>query len=717
MTNSEIKGAAAARKQKNIPAFLDPKAVRDLIVRVAGEAYAQAVEVFPLNQKDDGLDAYRVFDRKGKIVIEATSGVAACVAFNQYLKQRCDCYIGPLNQRLCLPENPPEVGREVANASCFYYRYLFNFCTFGYTFAFTDWPVWEKVLDYAMLSGYNLILNPIGHESVWRKVLMALGYKDEETGDFLAGPAFLAWQWMMNMSGWGGRNPLWWYEEQADISRRFTDRLRSFGCGIALPGYSGMVPHDFGKRFPASHPIEQGDWCGYDRPPVIVPGDDMFEKVADLFYSEQKKMSGGTSYAHYYSIDPFHEGGNEGGISLADYASGTFRKMEEHDPEAVWFLQGWTVNPRREMVNALDKSRVLVGNLNADRNINGGDNFAGAPWLYCTINNFGGQRLLRGGFINSILRPHAAVKNEDFTMVGIGYMPEGVAADEVFFDVVADLAIHEEPLAWEPWLSGFVRNRYGMCNENLLEAWRILAFEIYVADGMDGPRESALLARPSMEMKHVNTWGSDEFTYDNQSMIRVCRLMQTAYAELGELETYRFDLADFTRQAVANHAWTYAEDIKKAYEDNNREDFEQAAKAFLGLYPIQEALVSTNRHMLLGTWIETARKRGHTAGEKAFMEWNARTQITTWGHKSGAVELHEYAAKEWQGMLSDFYKPRFERFVTRVRLSMETGHPIQTVDDYEQESAFSFETKSYPTEPFGDLEQAVKNALSAIEKE
>ena len=44
-----------------------------------------------------------------------------------------------------------------------------------------------------------------------------------------------------------------------------------------------------------------------------------------------------------------------------------------------------------------------------------------------------------------------------------------------------------------------------------------------------------------------------------------------------------------------------------------------------------EALLATDRHFLLGPWVESARALGVTPAEKDLFEYNAKNQITLWG--------------------------------------------------------------------------------------
>ena len=62
---------------------------------------------------------------------------------------------------------------------------------------------WEEELDWMALHGINLPLAAVGHECVWRNLLLRLGFSKQQINDFIAGPAFLAWWEMNNLEGWG----------------------------------------------------------------------------------------------------------------------------------------------------------------------------------------------------------------------------------------------------------------------------------------------------------------------------------------------------------------------------------------------------------------------------------------------------------------------------------------------------------------------------------
>lgn len=715
MEEDKIREIAGETKRRSLPFYLDGEAVRALIGRVAGRDYADKFIVREMPSQD-GYDGYALYCEDGKIRIDATSGSAAASAFDCYLKRYCDYNVGFLTTAGTLPSEPPLFCGRVEKHSAFHYRYLFNYCTFAYSFAFSGWGELERVLDCALLSGYNLILNPIGHESVWKALLEELGYTPREIRRFLVNPAFLPFLWMMNMSDYDAAYPADWFEERASLARKFNERLASFGVGVMLPGYCGMVPDDFKKHFSQSSPIDQGLWNGMVRPGYLLPDDCMFDRVADLFYGLQKKLVGGDG-AHYYSVDPFHEGGISDGIDLCEYAKRVMAKMKEHDEKAVWFFQGWQDNPKREMLRALDKRDVLVGNLLADTNGASGDDFAQSPWLYCNVNNFGAQHVLRGNIERTLLCPFEFAGKEDCTMVGIGYMPEGVENDEIFFDLFATISIERNVPSLEEYLTDFVRRRYKDDTGAGFAVWRTLAERVYTEDNSVYPGESVFLARPSLEVDRVSSWGRGcaEGSFDGSCLVACVETLFAEYERLSASPSYRFDLTDLTRQCLAEAGWKYARALIKAYRNGDREAFLLNRDVFFELFRLQIGVVSSDEHFLLGKWLDRARACGKNEFEKRWFEFHAREQITVWSDER-SIWFHDYAAKEWQGMLEDFYLPRWERFVSMLERSLHTGEPLPQYRDYDREIIFSYERKRYPTTPLTENRAAVGEALAYLKK-
>ena len=92
---------------------------------------------------------------------------------------------------------------------------------------------------------------------------------------------------------------------------------------------------------------------------------------------------------------------------------------------------------------------------------------------------------------------------------------------------------------------------------------------------------------------------------------------------------------------------------------------------FLQLISDMDALLATRKDFLLGRWIASARNCGNTAEEKALYERNARDLITLWGDANSP--LHEYANRQWSGLLNDFYKQRWQQFFKMLQRSLQTN--------------------------------------------
>lgn len=689
---------AAETKEKNVPFVMDTAALYGLVLRIAGKRYADAIQFQKVEPVQLGMDRFAVSDLPGgRLLIEATSGVAAANGFRWYLENYCDSYVGPLNRRLNFPENPPAVGEKYTSEGACLYRYFLNYCTFGYTFLFWQWDRWEELIDWMMLSGYNLILNPIGTESVWLAALQKMGYTLNEARDFVCSPAVFPWQCMNNITGWSGAASMDYYLRRLALAKRINDRLRSFGAEIVAPGWSGMVPQDFDKHFSDTKPCHQGLWSGMPRPSILLQDDPWFARVGYYYYNSQKELLGSFSY---FSTDPFHEGGDSSKVDLDGYAKACLRQMQEFSPNAVWFLQGWGKNPLREILTALPVGNVLIGDLQSQVSIQE-DSFANYPWLYGTVDNFGGQRRFRGN-LNALLNCSLpAVLNQEQTCVGFSMFPEGLDTDEMMFDVIADYAVSSTVAEPDEWLRKRLRIRYGYDSPAAFEAWKLIRDFVYI--GKEA-RDSGLLSRPSLSVAHVISQVY-ELTYDNDILKKAVHLLFQDYDKLSGSEAYRMDMMDAARQMLGNDSWRVIKNIQQSYFSKDIAVFEENAQKLMHYYDLQDSLTGTDCHSLFGLWLKLARAEGQTAAEEAYMEFQARTILTLWGDRDGSGELHDYAAREWNGILRDFYKQRWLSYINILRCSFVTGNKPMDYNRYDAEYYFTTLSKEYPFEPYGDMKK------------
>lgn len=92
------------------------------------------------------------------------------------------------------------------------------------------------------LDGVNMPLCVVGVEGVWYHSLTEFGFTDLEARRFLVGPAFLTWQLIGNIEGFGGMVSREWIDTRVELGRRIIDRVVSLGMHPIQQGFSGCVP-------------------------------------------------------------------------------------------------------------------------------------------------------------------------------------------------------------------------------------------------------------------------------------------------------------------------------------------------------------------------------------------------------------------------------------------------------------------------------------------
>ena len=668
----------ADKKSANHNGNIDENALYDLIMRVTKRKdYADKFRFLKTN--NTAFDSYVMYDEGEKIVVEASSGVAAAVAINFYLREYCNSYIGPINSNINLPQNPPFVGKRIENKTVFLFRYFLNYCTFSYSLLFATWEEYEQLTDWMLLSGVNLYLNIVGHEIVWRDTLLELGYTKEEVSDYICGPAYLPWQWMGNMSHFGGNLPERWYDEQKALSNKINDKMRLFGAEPMLPGYFGIVPRNFADKFPNSIPVNQGSWFDtFDQPSLLLPQDEMFDKIAGIFYKKIKEHFGNINY---FSGDPFHEGGNSKGFDFALYCSTVIGKMKCATETGIWFLQGWLETPKREMLSMIDKEDVVVISLSADKNYNECDNFNGYPWIYSATTNFGGTRIMDGNLRGFLCEPFDAVAKEDITTVGIGMTMEGIEDNEILYEGITYNAIREQKPDVDEFLESYAKSRYGICNESIFEALKILSDEIFVLNEENNysGRESGLCAIPGLDVKTV-TYPSHAYKvcYDEERLKKCRDLLLENFEKLKDNECYRFDLMDILRQINANESWHLMDEFVSAFKGGDYEGFVKSSDKFLALYDEQEKIMDSGKTKLQN-FVKHAKAYAENESEKIMFAFNAINLIMLWADKDFPPILIDYAYREWSGVLG-LYKKRWSIFIELMRVNFYTPEKLKSIN-------------------------------------
>ena len=631
------------------------------------------------------------------IIIRGNTWVNIAVGVNWYLKYYAGIQLTWNNMTAKLPAKLPIVAQKERHETNLKLRYDFNYCTFSYSMAFWDWNRWQKEIDWMALHGVNMPLAIVGEECVWRNMLLKLGYSEDEIGKFIAGPAFLAWWAMNNLEGWGGPLPLSWYKQQETLQKKILARMKELGMHPVLPGYCGMMPHDAKEKL-GLNVNDGGLWNGYQRPANLSPTDKRFSEIADLYFKELTRLFG---KADYYSMDPFHESNDDANMDYAKAGQVMMEAMKRVNPKATWVIQGWTENPRPQMIEGMKQGDLLVLDLFSEcrpmfgipsiwKRSNG---YGKHEWAFCMLENFGANVGLHGrmdqllhnfylatGKIKDANLPQANIAQ----LKGIGFTMEGSENNPVMFELMSELPWHKEMVNKEQWLKSYCFARYGEHDENIEEAWKILSESIYncpLGNNQQGPHEPIFCGRPSLNNFQVKSWSKMHNYYDPEDTRKAAILMASVADKYRGNNNFEYDLVDICRQALDDQGRRQYLKTIADYNGFARKDFEKDSQLFLGMLLLQDKLLGTRTEFRLGHWTEAARSIGKTPAEKDQYEWNARVQITTWGNRTCADKggLRDYAHKEWQGLLKDFYYKRWSIYMKALADQMEAStHP-----DYE----------------------------------
>ncbi|HOZ44966.1 MAG TPA: alpha-N-acetylglucosaminidase TIM-barrel domain-containing protein [Candidatus Hydrogenedentes bacterium] len=697
----------------------DGAAAQALINRVISErAGAFTCEIIA---RDGDRDVFEIESGEGRVTLRGSNGVAIASALNWYLKHYCRASFSLCGSQLELPDPLPPVSPKIRIVTPFAYRYCFNYCCFSYSMAWWDWPDWERAIDWMALEGINMPLAVTGQEAVWRAVGAALGLTAEDLADFFVGTAYLPFGWMGCIDGWGGPLTSDWIDRHRDLESRILERARALGMTPVLQGFTGHAPRALQRVFPEAAFRELPSWCGFPGTLFVDPSDPLFQRVGQLFVEEQTRLFGTD---HLYASDTFIEMSppSEDPAFLDAMGKAVYAGMQAADPEAVWVMQGWLFVNNPEFWKP-PQAKALLGSVPDDRMVvldlfceqrpawKLTEAFYGKPWVWCIIQSFGNQVSLHGGLpqIGEGL-PTAVASSDRGRLVGAGCIMEGLGYNPPVYDLMGDLLWRPETPDWEAWPAEYAARRYGKALEQAEVAWRTLLATAYRVPGQVG---SVICARPALAPK-IRRAGPG-CPYNSNDLVEAWRLLLECADELGEVDAYRYDVVHVGRQVLVNHAASVHDEVVGAFANGDREGVKKGAEAFLNTMRDTDALLATRPEFLLGRWLEAAKAWGNTDAERQHLEWNARNQITLWGPADSV--LHDYAAKQWAGLISGFYMPRWQRFFDALDGVLADGvEPDANGFDreiQEWEAAWTHGTEVYAAVPVGSSVEVAQRLWAA----
>ncbi len=650
-------------------------AARQVLMRTVGmKASSFQFEKIP---SENGHDVYEVIALGGKVQVKGSGTIAMTRGAYDYMRKACNVQYTWSSQQINLPKDLPDLNIP-RTVSPYKMRQYYNVCTYGYSTAFWHFEDWEKELDWMALHGINMPLAMGGQEAIWQKVYKDMGITAEELSAFFTGPAFLPWQRMGNIYKHGGPLPQSYIDQSLELQKQVLTRMKQLGMNPIIPGFAGIVPAAYSRINPAAQLREMKGWCNFpeeDKSYILAPGTSDFTTIGKNFIEAYKRTYG---EFHYYLADLFNE--NEVPVSaanrndeLATYGKSVSEAITAADPDGIWVMQGWMFNNNQ---NFWDKSAVkaFLSQVPNDKMViidlanesyagwKKHEGFYGKPWIYSTINNYGGNSQLGGNlpFLASDA-PAMLANPKKGNVAGFGISPEGIENNEVVYELLTQMAWTSKEVNIKSYWEEYTLQRYGQTDNDINEAWLSLLGSVYSKNN-----EHALNLYQARPLYSSNVNVNDDLAFD-----RATALFIKSTDKFGTSPLFKTDLALVVTQYAGNKVDIL---LKRAMELNKlglTSDSKRAFERAFELMLMMDGLTSTMPDQRLERMIDNARKYGLNKEESDYFEANAKRQLTQWGNSSTPV-LHEYASKVWSGMIRGYYLGRWSAYAK----SLEKGETI-----------------------------------------
>ncbi|KAL3659565.1 hypothetical protein V7S43_015552 [Phytophthora oleae] len=719
-------------------------ATRGLIQRRLGDRFNDQISLRVLPSDADGLDVFELGSDGHKLEIAANSATAMAYGLQWYLKSVLHTQTDWDNHKLQLPKVLPKVEQRVRHKRSAKFSYYQNVCTVSYSSWTWAWSQWERHIDWMALNGINMPLAFTGQEKVWQNTFKHYNVSSAGLNKFFAGAGFLAWGRMGNLRGSWVKGPLpqEFIEGQHALQLKILQRMREFGMVPALPAFAGHVPEEMKALFPTAKFTRSPNWgdfsdefcCVY----MLDSSDPLYHEIGRTFLEEQRALYDYTS--SLYQCDTYNEMDPDftDPAKLQAASRAVIDSMTAADRNAVWLIQGWLFENSpdywtKEHVKAylagVPNDKMIILDLYSEvRPVwNKMDNYFGKSWIYCVLHNFGGNTGMRGDLPTLGTAPVLANRNSNGTMIGIGLTMEGIYQNYVVYDLTLQMAWVDTPLDMDEWVPSFAAQRYHSLDAHTERAWGFLLQSVYNRTlGYGGVTKGLICLIPHWKLVR-DGFMPTLISYNPIDVTRAWKELLFAGSELHAVDAYRHDLVDVTRQFLSDHFMAQYLHLKDMYEGKTRPADQLCAWTERMLLTIQhlDEILATSDDFLLGNWIADARAlagSNESTHLQEYYEYEARNQVTRWGDNN-SESIHDYAGKEWSGLVKGYYLPRWRMWLGEVCQSYTQGRKMD--EDVLKKARIAFELKwqlslePYPTASVGDtlaVSQRIYDEYAALER-
>eukprot|EP01060_Flectonema_neradi_P005327 TRINITY_DN1352_c0_g1_i1.p1 TRINITY_DN1352_c0_g1~~TRINITY_DN1352_c0_g1_i1.p1 ORF type:complete len:783 (+),score=171.53 TRINITY_DN1352_c0_g1_i1:51-2351(+) len=738
-------------------ASADPQtdAVKGLIGRTIPERFVDSFELslLPSSACGDGYSKCFKYDGKdGKVQLSGTTGVELSMAFYHYLKYTGNSVVswprtGGNQISFTNASSIPMPAAAVSQDREHEYSYYANVCTFSYSFVWYQESDWVREIDWMAMHGINLPLAYTGQEKVYQMVYNKLGVTDEQLGEFFGGPAFLAWARGQGLMEWGGPLPQSWIDGQFELQKKILSSMRAFGMKPVLPAFQGNVPVAMIDLYPKANisrvgKCENPTRSKYACAPWMDALDPLFNTTADLFMTTLIKEFGTD---HVYAADgtfspvaaPWYSEDNNQELVVSDdggdidqnayaHSKAAYAGMTRTDPDAIWIYQTWSwlygqKEPyMRGWISAVPTGKLILLDLMAEESplYKKTQSYFGAPFIWCMLHDFGGNDGMWGD-MKSVANGPVDAKNSGSTIVGTGLTMEGINQNALIYEMMNEMGYRTKNFSTSEWVSKYAVRRYGAHSTDAAAAWSVIGDTAYSCPGYSNMvSKDTITAIPS-----GTGWDklSGSHWYNETVFCEAWGKLISASKDFTPTpETFKHDLADVTRQALAKYSTAVYNDLAAAINSGDVDKITAAGAKLIELGHDMDKVLSSVESFLFGTWLSASAKwGGGDAATSKLMVWNAKTQVTFWNYpqpspsnETGPVNqipgLMDYANKQWGGLMSTYYAGRWQFYINYIVEGIKakktfdvTQFHVALIDWYDKEWRGN-ESLVFPDHPIGD---------------
>ncbi|CAH1785694.1 unnamed protein product [Owenia fusiformis] len=444
----------------------------------------------------------------------------------------------------------------------------------------------------------------------------------------------------------------------------------------------------------------------------LEPTDPLFVNISKAYMTEYQREFG---LDHIYTADSFHQMVPSSGDThyISRLGSGIYSGMLAADPQAIWLLSGFTFysTPRfwyedqvKALVTSVPPGHMIVLDMYAELNplFQRYESFYGQPFIWVALQNFAGVTQMYGSLGQLNGGTFHARGWSGSTMIGMGMAPEGIRVNDVIFEFYVEnlFAPYDRPIQY--WVQDYLGRRYGPLCDYMVRVSQRLSRSVFNTTNnatVDLTTGSIVSSRPQLNPPLL-----PKLWYDPQDLFYAWDCMVNASSVYYNMDLYAHDTVTITQQAMTLISIKLYDDVINAYLKKDLKRLLSTSEDFLDFFDDLDTLLRTDRHYLLGTWLDGARALGLTLQERSHYEYNARMLITLWGPNG---ERADRSSRHWSGLVKAYYRERWQLFTLKLTEAIESGGSFdQSKFDQEVytriEYPFTLDTTIFPNTTLGN---------------